>query len=349
MIKQNPDERFSIDTVITELKFIYGNIKKNLQEIKGDLIADGCPYNISKKAFSTIIKKASEDILFATSVFQNNSIAEIRKYNFNWHMKIGYTVDHFLFNLYMQEKIFTVCKSKFDYESNSSNIYTPINISNNEEQYQIFQQFKELLENILINNEYKRFDLTGRILKYFTSCCDYHCKEILAKVRSIHFFSNAEEQLLNTPILWIVGTLKETIHENIDSIIHHNLANHIQINWDWTRNYKTNTDQKELFDSIYIDEENKCLEILSVFSGKWKISYNRIDSDNYSIKFKSFNQYDKFRQYAIGVSKEDSIFEGDVLYMFHHYDYANGIVELKMGRIFVVPYTLARVLGLRND
>jgi len=350
MIKQNANERFSIDTVIAELKFIYGNIKQNLQEIKEDLLYPNYTLNISKITLNKIIKRASEDLLFAKITFENKSVEEIEKYNCNWHMKNGYSVDNFLFNLYMQEKLFEVCKRKFDYECNSSDMYIPLNFSDNEEHKQIFQQLKNILALYPLNNGYeRRFNLSGRILKYFASCSDHHCQEILETVKYENFLRQARERLLNSPIISIVSSLKDAIQENIDSLDHFSLAEHVQINWDRTKYFETNDDEMELFESIYIDEENKVNEILSEFKKLWKISYNRIDGEIYSIKFRSYKQFDKFREYALQLSKPYYVFEGDVLYIVNHYGYANGIVEIKLGRIFDIPNTLAKILGLRTD
>ncbi|HAF27968.1 MAG TPA: hypothetical protein DCG75_02875 [Bacteroidales bacterium] len=349
MIKQNAKERFSIDTIIAELKFIYGNIKQNLQEIVEGLLSVNYPQNISKRTLSKIIKRASEDLLFAKTVFENKSVEEIGKYNHNWHMKISYTVDSFLFNLYMQEKIYKVCKRKFDDESKSG-YHILLNLSDNEEHKQIFQQLKNILAQYPLNNGYeKRFDLSGRILKYFTSCCDYHCQEILWNVQSEHFLRQARELLLNAPVLWIVSSLKDAIRENMGLLSDFNLTEHIQINWDRTQYFVSNDDETELFESFYIDEENKANEILSELKKQWKIIYNRIDGEIYSIKFRSYKQFDRFRKYALQLSKPYYIFEGDVLDIVNHYDYANGIVEIKLGRIFDIPNTLAKILGLRND
>ena len=350
MIKQSANERFSIDTVIAELKFIYGNLKQNLQEIKEGLLYVDCSVNISKITLSKIIKRASEDILFAKIVFENKSVEEIEKYNCNWHMKNGYSIDNFLFNLYMQEKLFEVCKRKFDYECNSSDMYIPLNFSDNEEHKQIFQQLKNILALYPLNNGYeRRFDLSGRILKYFASCSDHHCQGILSNVHSDNFLRQAREHLLDAPILWIVGSLKNIIQENLDSLAHFNLAEHVQINWDRTQYFETNDDEMELFESIYIDKENKVNEILSEFKKQWKIIYNRIDGEIYSIKFRSYKQFDKFREYALKLSKPYYVFGGDVLDIVDHYDYADGIVEIKLGKIFDIPNTLAKILGLRKD
>jgi serine/threonine protein kinase len=350
MIKQNANERFSIDTVIAELKFIDGKIKQNLQKIREELLFVDYPQNISSITKSKIIKRASEDLLFAKFVFENKSVEEIGRYNCNWHMKNGYCVDNFLFNLYMQENIFKECKRKFDYESNSSNMYTPLNLSDNEEHKQIFQQLKNILAQYPLNNKNEsRFDLSGRILKYFTSCCDYHCQEILGTVKDGLVLRQDIKHLSNAPVLLIVSLLKETIRENIDCLANFNLTDHVLINWDRTQSFDTNDDETELFESIYIDEENKANEILSILKKRWTISYNRIDGEFYSIKFRNHKQFDKFRKYALQLSKPYYIFEGDVLDIVNHYDYANGIVEIKLSRIFDIPNTLAKILGLRND
>jgi len=350
MIKQNVNERFSIDTVIAELKFIYGKIKYNVQEIKEGLLNDNYPQSITKRTLNKIIQRASEDLLFVKTVFKSKSVEEIGKYNCNWHMKIGYAVDSFLFNLYMQEKLFEVCKRKFDNDSKPSCMNAPLNLSENEQHKQIFQQLKDILAQYPLNNGSEiYFDLSGKILKYFTSCGEYHCQEILRSVQSEDFLRPARKNLLNAPILWIVDSLKNAIRENMDSLSDFNLAEHIQINWDRTQNFETNDDETELFDSIYIDEENKANEILSELKKQWKIIYNRIDGETYSIKFRSYKQFDKFRKYALHLSKPYYIFEGDVLDIVNHYDYVNGIVEIKLGRIFVIPNTLAKILGLRSD
>lgn len=350
MIRQNANERFSIDIVIAELKIIYGKIRQNIQEIKERLLDNNYPRNISNGSLNIIIQRASEDLLFAKTVFKNKSVEEIGKYNYNWHMKISYTVDSFLFNLYLQEKIFMESKKKFEYESNSSHIYIPLNLVDNEEHKQIFQQLKNILAQYPLNNgDERRFDLSYRILKYFSSCCDYHCQEILETVQSDIFLRQAREILSNAPILWIVSSIKDAIRENVNYLANFNLAEHIQISWDRTQNFDYNDDETELIESIYIDQEKKANEILSEFKKRWKIIYNKMDGEIYSIKFRSYKQFDKFRKYALQLSKPYHIFEGDVLDIINHYNYANGIVEIKLGRAFDIPNTLAKILRIRND
>ncbi|MDP3399469.1 MAG: serine/threonine-protein kinase, partial [Bacteroidales bacterium] len=81
MIRQNANERFSIDIVIAELKIISGRIRQDLLKLKGRLLDDNYPLNISKRSLNIIIQRASEDLLFAKTVFKNKSVEEIGKYN----------------------------------------------------------------------------------------------------------------------------------------------------------------------------------------------------------------------------------------------------------------------------
>lgn len=348
MIKQNPDERFTIDTVITELKFIHGKNKHTLEEIKEELLYSDCPQILNEKSFNKIIQRASEDLLFAEIVFKNKSVEEIRRYNRNWHMKIGYLADSFLINLYVQEKIFQECKRKFNKESNVD--VFPLNLLDNEAHKQIALQMKDILSQFTLNKGYeRRFDLSRRIYKYFTSCYDYHCKEILENVRKDNFFQQEIERLLDAPILWIVSLLKEVVIENIDSLADINLTEHIQINWDRTQYFESNADEIKLIESLYIDEKNELNKILSEFQKKWKIVYSRIDNDFYSIKFENYNQFSEFREYAVQLSKPYHIFHGDVLDIVKHYSYIDNIIEIKVSVIFDIPDVLAKILGFRND
>jgi len=350
MIKQNTNERPSIEDVIIELKFIHGKTKKNSQEIKDQLHNSNYPHDISKRTFNRIIKRASEDLLFAKNIFENKKEEEISKYNQNWHMRIGYRVDDFLFNLYMQEKIYDICKRKFFYECNSSDIYIPLNLVDNEEHKHIFKRMKNILKKYQFNEKFeKRFDLSGKILKYFSSCCDYHCLEVLRSVQDEFFSFNAKEKLINSPIIMIVRSLKNNINENQDLLDRINLTDHIRIDWARTQFYETNDDDTELLESIYIEEEKRVNEILEVFKKKWKIFYNRLEEDVYSIKFRNYRQFDKFRKYAQKLSKPHYVFEGDVLDMVTHFDYCNGIVEIRLEGLFEIPNTLSKILGLRTD
>lgn len=347
MIKQEANARYPIKSVIVNLKHIFRKINANLEEISEGLLELNYPQSINETILDKIIQRASEDLLFAKSIFKSKTVEEIEKYNPDWHENIKYSVDNFLFNLYMQEKLFFACKKKFYNESNLPYSYSPILLSDNNERKELLFQLEKFLEKYSLKIYEKQFDLSGKIIKYFTSCCDYHCKELLEYTHELEIKSETMK-LLNAPILQIVGTLKRAIRKTKDFFSDVNLTEHILINWDWKQNYESNEDDTELFDGVIIDEEKGEKLVLSEFRKKWGITYDRINNYTYSIKFDTISQFEKFSEYALEASKSDCSFEGDVLDIVNRANYFDEIVEIELFRDFEVQNTLAKILGLRD-
>lgn len=360
MIKQNPDDRLNIDSVITEIKFIHHKIKQNLEDIATVLKEQTELPNIKKPVLRTIIRRASEDILFGKILFSSKSAEELKKYNHNWHMKIGYSVDNFLFNLYVQEQIHALCKGKFEYESNvyrRDNWHNTLDLENSEEHKSLYEQINDIVAKYkLSENRERLFDLSGEILKYFSACADYHCKEILQSIKQEEDLAN--RNLKNAPIIWIVKTLKSGLRQKIEYLLNgidglagrydFNFTGHITINAERTETYIDNYDDTELFYSHYKEKETKIQKTLSEFQKKWKVIFNKLDEDDYSIKFKTYKQYEKFRKYALELSSPYYIFEGDVMHILEYPNFVDNMVELKLGRIFDIPDTIAKIVGLRK-
>lgn len=360
MIKQNPEDRLNIDSIITEIKFMHHKIKQNLKNITTLLLEQNELLDIKKTVLRKIIRRASEDILFGKILFSSKSAQELNKYNHNWHMKIGYSVDNFLFNLYVQEQIHALCKWKFEYESNvyrRNNWYKGLDLENNEEHKSLYEQINDILAKYKLSENGERlFDLSGEILKYFSACSDYHCKGILKSIKEKEGL--AENNLKNAPIIWIVYALKTGLRQKIEYLLNEidgfagrydfNFTEHIAINLERTETYLHNTDDSELLDSQYKETETQIQKILSELQKKWKIIYNKIDEDNYSIKFKSYMRYEKFRKYALELSSPYYLFEGDVMHILEYPNFVGNMVELKLGRIFEIPDTIAKIVGLRK-
>lgn len=360
MIRQNYEERLSVDAVYTELKFIRGKFKKSFLEINSFLREQGRPDFIKKSTFNRVLKRASEDIFIGKYLFCTHSSEEFEKYNHNWHMKIGYSADEFLYNLYIQEQIFSVCKSKFEYESNVyrvNNWYNTLDLANNSEHKLLYQRMASTLSKYKFQNrDESLLDLSGTILKYFSSCVDYHCKEILNRVVDIERI--ALENLKNAPIIWIVARLRYGIKENLEFLLNgidglagkyeFNFIEHITINWDRTGEYISNHDDDRFFDAHYLEKKELERNILAIAQNKWNIKSNMLNLDYYSIKFQTYNQYKKFRRYALELSKPYYIFEGDVLGIFSNPILIGGMIELKLSRVFDIHSTMAKIVGLRN-
>lgn len=360
MIKQNPDDRLNIDSVITEIKFIHHKIKQSLEDIATVLKKQTELPEIKKPVLRTIIRRASEDILFGKILFSTKSAEELNKYNHNWHMKIGYTVDDFLFNLYVQEQIHALCRAKFEYESNvyrRNHWYKALDLENSEEHKSLYEQINDIVEKYKLSENGERlFDLSGEILKYFSACADYHCKEILKSIK--HKEDLANTNLKNAPIIWIVQILKSGLSQSIEYLLKgidglagrydFNFTEHIAINPEHTETYLDNYDDTELLDSHFKEKETNIQKILSAFQMKWKVICNRLDEDDYSIKFRTYKQYEKFRKYALELSSPYYIFEGDVMHILEYPNFIGNMVELKLSIIFDIPNTIAKIVGLRE-
>lgn len=360
MIRQSPTDRISIDSVQDQINFIYKRLKQNLADIRYYLEFDG-PYEKLKSSIRReIYKRASEDILFGKYIFNTHSIDKLNRYNHNWHMEIGYSVDDFLFNLYVQEQIFLACKGKFEYESNvyrENNWHRTLDLSNNIKHKSLYKRLVDTLAKYdLRGHDGSMLDLKGAILKYFSSCADYHCEEILRKVGDIE--SRAEYDLTSAPIIWIVYKLKYHIRENMDVLLNgvnglggkfeFNFIEHIMIDWDRTQYYETIERDEELLDSNYLRKEKDVIDILYAFKQQWKINFSRINCDYYSIQFTTSRQFEKFREYALAHAKPYYIFEGDVLRIIDRPVFVGNMVELKFGIVFDIPHTLAQIVGMKE-
>lgn len=358
MIRQKPEDRISIDSVQSELKFIYKKLKQNLKDIRHDLTFFEPPQKFKKTVLNEIYIRASEDILFGKYLFNTHSNDQIDKYNRNWHMKIGYTVDDFLFKIYVQEKILKVCRRKLEYEGNVyrvDNWYNPLDLNKNADDLAIYNKLTTILEKYdLKANGYPSYDLSGQILKYFSSCVHYHCVEILRQIESIE--DDATNNLKSSPIIWIVSYLKSGIHENLDNLTNSNnvsgrkfnFEDHIDISWDIARDFEYNDDDTELLDAIYLKKKQMIQEILAECQRKWKIVFTKLEDENYSVKFNTYGQFLKFREYALDIAKAHYVFEGDVLHIFRDPNFVGNAVELRLDTIFDIPTTLAQILGMKE-
>lgn len=168
-------------------------------------------------------------------------------------------------------------------------------------------------------------DLFGKILKLYSSCCNYHCEKILKNIENR--IERQIKDLSNSPILYIIMLLRYKITENKDMIKKLNIEDHILINWKSIKliGYDPECDREglNLFKLENYEEEKK---IFSCLESKWDIVVSRIDKEYYSVKFKSYIEYNRFKEYALKLSKPYYIFEGDVLDLIRIEREYNGII-----------------------
>ncbi len=191
--------------------------------------------------FDALFKQAGEDVWYAARLIATRSPKEISQYNGNWHMRLGYKADDFLVNLCVQYRLLDLCQGKFNYECNiyaSGNVYRPLDLGADSSHKALYDRARVLVSEHPLPHGY---DLSGRILKTFASCEDYHCAELLTAARRV--VSEVRENLLGAPILWIVQYLVS----NIPSVADIDFSNHIGIDWGRSETVAVNIDDPKLF------------------------------------------------------------------------------------------------------
>ena len=337
-MKQNPEERPNIEEVYADVMLIKGELQRTLDDIEEFIYIDQSeemPIDIKMK----IAKKASKDILIAKHIFENKTFLEMKFLNANYHMDIRYRVDDTLKNIYFQSIIYGLCLNKFDGESDSYAYDKPYESLNLKlpEHMNIYQKMKDIVERYKVDRW--REDLSGKILKLFSSCCDYHCKEILRSVETHEVYLS---DFKSSPILYIIYKLKSELSpETIKRI---DLIDYIYIDWENTK-YDDSV-ENEIYSK---PTDEKIQEIIQLFIERWGALVKKVDTEHYSVKFKSKKQYDKFKQYALSLAEPYYVFEGDVLDAIKINRQYNGFIELVVWTEFEITNVLAKLLKFRTD
>lgn len=336
-LHQNPEERPSIDEVLTDIKLLQGSLNETLADIK-DMFLDDIIPTWSPKDNTLIATRASVDALSAKHIFEKWSDEQIGKLNSNYHQDIRYKLDDTLRNAYFQRRLLRACEKQFNYESAAyanRAPYTPLNLSK-ETDLEIYHAFEAIVDRHRLPSGY--YDYSGKILKLFASCCDYHCKEILSAISRLE---SATADLMNAPILYIVIKLRDVFcTTDFDEF---DILDHLAI--DWSGTIPSCPDEPNL----YIHETDSQTSILNIFKEKWDIIYSKIDTTHYFIRFKTKEQFLQFRTSALELAKPYYVFEGDVISLTRVNREFDDIVELVPWGEFDITCTLAKILGLRND
>lgn len=332
---QNPAERPEIDEVLAEITLIRGDIQQDADTFLDNVLVDEL---LPEEVVNNILNKACRDVLAAKYIFQRTSEEELDRYDCNYHRDIRYNVSEYVKALYFQKLVYEMCLHKFKYESNvysSGSQYSPLNLENQTEN-ELYKKF----ENIILKRQIQRSenDLTGQILKLFSSCCDYHCEELLSEVSDIEKLVVA---LDDSPILYVVYKLRKTF--DIEILNEIDLVEHINVNWTTTV-----CDEFEK-GSLYRESDSEEQYILEKMQEDWGIIWRRIDSKHFSIKFRDKDSYRRFRRNALEIAKPYHVFEGDVLTLIRIRREFNGIIELEPWNSFDVLNAVAKILGMRDD
>lgn len=332
-LRQDPIERPSINAIFNEIQLLVEELKTKIDDIQ-DFLWPAEIVDLEDTKIESITKMASFDILSANYIFGEKSADKLELYNPNFHGNVCYNVDGILKSIYFQHCLLKKCESKFAYEANvysKGKPYHALNLKKKSD-FQIYTRFEKLLETFSIPNW--RFDISGKILKTFSSCCDYHCKEL---IREALFIEQKIKDLDNSPIIYLIRVLRSDLNKEISQEIA--LEDHLSINWN-TINIGENDEQLMIQNS---DDKEK--SILKEFQAKWGISFGKIDANYYSVSFSSKDTYIQFKNFALAFSKNDYVFEGDVLDLLRIQREFLDIVELYPLGDYEINYVLARLFG----
>ncbi|MEU0265204.1 serine/threonine-protein kinase [Nocardioides sp. NPDC006303] len=342
MLAQSPGNRPTIVDVLTDIRFFEAKKNDEIKDIEEALRLDDDPPPGDAEKFDSLFRQSGEDIWYAASLIASKTPDELRQYNGNWRMRLGYDADDFLRNLCVQSRLIDLCQRKFDYESNvykRGDRYNPLDVDGDPNHRELYSQAQVLVSNHPLPPDY---DLSGRILKTFASCVDYHCAEILSEARRI--VSEVGENLVDAPILWMVKYLASYVPTVAD--IDH-VVDHIRINWRRRPEmFDENDDDASLFTEVHpaLDAE----PVLDALKESWDVSITRMDDHLFSVMFRTPSEYQRFREHALGLATPHYVFEGDVMGLFRGAVYADGITQLTLTSEFDVCSTLAKILGLRD-
>ncbi len=337
-MRQNPEERPNIKEVSLELNLEFNELKDEINSIKENLKKDfeeldpriDCGDEVKEK----IIKQASNDILTAKYFFENKTEQDLKKYNHNYHCNTHYKLDTGLRRKYIKYLLKERCKRTFLYESNvykNGYKYVPLNLDDKAKDKELYEKFSSFLkENYIVD---------GELLKLFSSCCDYHCEEI---IRDLEKIQKEVGDLDDAPILYIVMHILKIKDNNEISC-----ENEILVNWkESILNYYDN--------SIYMgllkkdNEEKEIEKVLNEFIERYKAVITKKDG-GFLVRFEDSKSYNDFKKYALELSKPYYIFNGDVLDLVRVEKEYEGVVELKVWDSFDINSVLAKILGVRKD
>lgn len=335
---QKPDERPTIDDILTEVQFISEKLATTLDELQADLLYNEAT-DLSEDEVDQIALKASKDILIAKNIFENTPLPDLEKLNCNYHKDIHFSAGEVLKDIFFQELAYRRCWNKFVSESRvylDGDKYHPLDLDNPDD-YEIYRTFEVIV--MRHHNAYIRNNITNELLKIFASCCDYHCKEILSNIREV------EQNLSDfddAPIMYIVYRLRHALARHRVKDI--DLAENLSINWDRTK--YDNTVEPSLFCAETSESET---HVMDTFQHNWDIVYRKIDDSHYLVRFKSEGKFNAFKKHALELSAPDYLFEGDVEDILRDYQCYGSIVELHPLGEFEITNTIARVLGIRAE
>lgn len=339
MISYKPVGRPTIDSVRIKLKIYKNDLESQFDNIKDSLRTE-------KMANESILQTISEDLIFADHVLKDLISGDLNDLNANYHCSISYSVTNKLFSNFIQHRILADCEKKFNYESHNyleDEYYEPLDLMKNPVHKLIYNKMKKILLDVGGDKT-----LSGKILKLFASCEDYHCEEILAGIEQM--IDESKKNIHDVPIIWLVKYLRSNdfdisnISEDSRLFCYVKLAN-------FREELVGAPLELALFENQleeYQDRENKLLKVLNRIKEMYHIEFDKVGRQNYSLKFDNAfhaGSFDKFKEYCVSNTESGSVFEADVHDMLKNVkqNINEGVIELTVSKDWDVEVILRKI------
>lgn len=333
MMRQNPNDRPTINEVEININYEYDRYKNEQDIVREKLLVDKLFTNISAEE-KEIIDEATNDIIKANALVQNSKTDLLELVDINYHSNIHYKVTEEFKNYYCKLRVLEKCKSKFKYESRAykeNPAYKALSVNYDKELYLGLYEFLARWD----QNSFDDDGIDGEILKYFSSCCDYHCKEILDSIEKIIKEVNDFD---DTPLFYFV----HGAYSIVEKIINSDRSVVELINIDWDKSHVTDETSDRLFTKSNRDQKIKV--VLTAVQTKFECVWDEFDEMQYEIKFDKAN-YDGYRKFILSQPVSEVMIKEDFYDLVYVHKILNEFIVIRLdnyqiltelGRIFNV-------------
>lgn len=355
MTLQDETQRIGIDAVRDMLRVIRRNVDSRIADVlEGLRLAEVTPER-GTETTQAVLERAAKDVLSAKYILERVSGDALSRYNPNYHCEIGYRVSRDLYNTCVQAKLYSLCRSMFIYEAGGTWSPSDMDLVTSPSKAELLRELQIVQADHPVPTASPWSSLPGRAVHYFRFLKDYHCREVIERVRRIVAGADTESiqhDLLDAPIIWIVRSVRSCLDTDLFTVTQEELERlefeyQVSVNWDSTRldDSQRKAAGAELFDARDLSDVAHVLEALT---DGWDVSIGERADGKYSVHFRSFDEYHRFRQQALDVAAADYVLQGDVLDLLRPEVAYDDLVALVWEPAFDIPVTVAKVLRLRE-
>ncbi|WP_136710124.1 serine/threonine-protein kinase [Agromyces sp. H66] len=356
MMLQDEAQRLRIDTIRGLLRITLQRLDSSIKERADGLRPNEAPADVSSDQVQWILARAARDVLSGKHVFERVADEELSRYNPNYHCEIAYRVSTGLFNTCVQAVVYALCKAKFDYEGAGQWDEHDDALVSSTAKPKLQSELEEILDDFPIPHGSLWDGLPRQSAHLFRFCKDYHCVELLESIRTSVYgkdVGSLRTNLINAPILWIVRWLRvylDTDYLRFERIAREEigLERHLSVLWDETLpldSAREATGAELLTEPLNADDVADTLEALEA---KWDVTVGELFDGDYSVIFRSLNEYRGFHDEVLGLAEPGSVFEADVLELLRPEAEFDDLVALTWNRDFDVAVTLGKIVGTRT-